>query len=148
MTRGLSKAIGVSNFVRFHLDEMVPYFSEIATNQVEMHPYLQRHTLCHAYRTAGIGMTAYRPIAKGAFNGDATLKAIGAKHGKSASQVALKWLVQRDIVAIPKAGSKKHLEENIALFDFTLDDDDLAAIAALDQSKRYCTPDSLPVYDD
>lgn len=146
--KGLVKGIGVSNFVRFHLKEMEPYLDEIVTNQVEMHPYLQRKELKKAYEEAGISITAYRPIAKGAFVEDATLTAIGEKYHKTPSQVALRWLIQNDIVAIPKASTLAHLKENIDIFDFSLEEEEVKAIDELDQSRRYCTPSGLPVYDD
>lgn len=146
--KGQVKAIGVSNFVRFHFQELAPYQFPIVTNQIEMHPYLQRKKLVAECKKLGITITAYRPLAKGAFEEDSVLKAIGAHHGKSASQVALRWLVQQDIVAIPKAGSLKHLKENLDIFNFQLSSDEMKQIEKLDAGRRYCNPAEFPVYED
>jgi 2,5-diketo-D-gluconate reductase B len=145
---GVVHAIGVSNFVRFHFQELESRHFPIMTNQIEMHPYLQRRALVEYCKQHGIGITAYRPLAKGAFEEDPVLTAIGTQHGKSASQVALRWLVQQDIVAIPKAGDPKHLRDNLAIFDFVLTEQEMKKIAGLDSNKRYCNPSDLPVYED
>ena len=142
------RSIGVSNFVRSHLDALGPRHFPIATNQIELHPYLQRRELADCCKKWGIGITAYRPLAKGAFENDPVLTEIGAKHGKSASQTALRWLVQQDIAAIPKASSLKHLRENAEIFDFSLSPKEMERIHALDSGKRFCAPDNLPLFSD
>lgn len=104
----------------------------ILTNQIEMHPYFQRKSLQSVCRDMGISLTAYRPLAKGAFEQDDVLIKIGEKYGKTPSQIALKGLVQQDIAAIPKASNLKHLQDNMAIFDFILDHQDLKLIDCLD----------------
>jgi 2,5-diketo-D-gluconate reductase B len=138
--KGLVKHIGVSNFVRSHLKEIAPYHFPILTNQIELHPYLQRKLLVAACKKMKIAITAYRPLAKGAFEDDPTLKAIGEKYGKTPSQIALRWLVQQDIAVIPKAGTLRHLKDNIDLFDFSLTKKEMTVIEGLDQNKKYCLP--------
>lgn len=146
--KGMIRAIGLSNFVRFHLEALDSYHFPILTNQIEMHPYLQRRLLVDACKKRGIQVTAYRPLAKGAFESDPTLQKIGKQHGKSPSQVALRWLVQQTIAAIPKAATLQHLKDNIDVFDFTLTDEEMGQIDTLDQGKRFCTPDGMPIYED
>lgn len=146
--KGSVKSIGVSNFVRSHLNHLAPYHFPILTNQIEMHPYLQRKELVQECKKNGITVTAYRPLAKGAFDTDATLQQIGVKYDKSPAQIALRWLVQQDIVAIPKAAKWDHLKENMEIFDFTLDKEDLKKIDTLDSGARFCSPEGIVIPED
>jgi len=146
--KGLVRNIGVSNFVRFHLEALEPFHFPIITNQIEMHPYLQRRLLVETCKRMGIEVTAYRPLAKGAFEKDTTLQKIGKAHGKSPSQIALKWLVQQDIAVIPKASSLEHLKTNFDIFDFQLTSEEMEAIRQLDSGERYCAPEGYPTYED
>jgi diketogulonate reductase-like aldo/keto reductase len=82
----------------------------------------------------GLALVAYSPIAKGHVRGDETLAAIGRTHGKSASQVCLRWLVQQGVVAIPRTSKVERLSENIDIFDFMLSEDEMVAISALSRS--------------
>lgn len=145
---GKVQRIGVSNFVRFHFDELESFHFPIMNNQIEMHPYLQRKLLVAYAKKHQIPLTAYRPIAKQAIVEDSVLIQIGKKYGKTPVQIALRWLIGQDIVVIPKASQKAHLEENIEIFDFALDDEDFALIATLDRDERFCKPGNLPLYDD
>lgn len=140
------KNMGVSNFVRKHLPTLKKY--PILTNQIELHPYLQRRELVQAYKNAGIGITAYRPLAKGAFEKDETLIEIGKRHNKTASQIALKWIVDQNIAVIPKAASQKHLKENWEIFDIELSREETKQIDALDRGARFCAPEGLTVLQD
>lgn len=140
------KQIGVSNFVRSHLPILKRF--PILTNQIEMHPYLQRRELVKAYKAAGIGITAYRPVAKGAFEKDEILIAIGKKHHRTPSQIALKWIVDQDIGVIPKASNPLHLKQNLDIFSIRLDPEDTAKIDALNKGERFCAPDGLPIMED
>ncbi len=146
--KGAARFIGVSNFVRFHLEALAPHHFPLFTDQIEMHPYLQRRLLVKTCREMGIKITAYRPLAKGAFEKDPVLQEIGKTYGKTPSQVVLRWLVQQDIAAIPKASTLEHLKKNIEIFDFTLSDADMRAIDQLDSGQRFCAPEGLPVYED
>lgn len=145
---GVIRNIGISNFVISHLEMLDPYHLPIFTNQIEMHPYLQRKELVKECLKRGIKVTAYRPLAEGAFEKDPVMVKIGQKHKKTASQVALRWLTQQNIVAIPKAAKLQHLKDNLQILDFELDPQDFKDIETLDRGQRYCAPEGLPVYDD
>lgn len=142
--KGLIRFIGVSNFVRFHLDELAPYHFPVLTNQIELHPYLQRKLLVQKCKEMGISITAYRPLAKGAFEDDPVLQKIGKKYGKTASQIVLRWLVQQDFYAIPKAASLQHLKDNLNIFDFSLTDAEMEIINGLDAGKDIALLTELP----
>ncbi|CAN7254747.1 aldo/keto reductase [Acidovorax sp. LjRoot117] len=132
---GKLRAIGVSNF---HPDRLmdIEAFNEIApaVNQVEVNPFQQQLESVPFMKEIGVQAEAWAPFAEGR-NGlfqNEVLLAIGARYGKSAGQVVLRWLVQRGIVALAKSVRKERMAENIAIFDFSLDDEDMARIAALD----------------
>lgn len=131
---GLTKLIGVSNFVRSHLQLLEGF--PIATNQIELHPYYQRRALVAMCEKMGISLTAYRPVAKGAFETDQTMLKIGRKLGKTPSQIALKWLLQKGYIVIPKASNLKHLKDNISL-DFELSPEEMETIDHLEKGQRY-----------
>ena len=103
-------------------------------NQIETHPFFQRHADQEILRERGIQMEAWGGFAEGRNDlfADPTLTAIGEGHGKSVGQVVLRWLTQRDIVTIPKSVRRERMEENIDVFDFTLTDDEMARIATMD----------------
>lgn len=132
---GKLRAIGVSNFTDVQLANLAE-FNEIApmVNQIEVHPFCQqtdREALLNEY---GVRMEAWAPLAEaknGIFENE-TLKAIGAKYGKTVAQVILRWHVQRGVVAIPKSVHKERIEENFNIWDFQLSQEDMDAIAALD----------------
>ena len=133
---GRIRAIGVSNF---YPDRLVDFalHNEItpAVNQIETHPFHQQVEAEKWLEEFKVQPEAWGPFAEGK-NGlftNEVLAGIGRKHGKSVAQVVLRWLVQRNIVAIPKSVRRERMAENFAVFDFVLDGDDLAAIAALDQ---------------
>jgi 2,5-diketo-D-gluconate reductase A len=132
---GLTRAIGVSNF---HPDRLVDLIenNEVtpAVNQIETHPYFQRHADQEVMRARGVQLESWGPFAEGR-NGlfsDPTLTEIGAGHGASVAQVVLRWLVQRDVVVIPKSVRRDRMAENFDVFGFSLTDDEMARIAALD----------------
>jgi 2,5-diketo-D-gluconate reductase B len=128
---GKTRFIGVSNFTTRLLDEAVKH-ADILCDQVEYHPFLSQRAVLGATRKHGLFLTAYSPVARGQVNDDATLQKVGKKYGKSAAQVALRWLVEQDnVAAIPKAGSRAHMQANLAIFDFALAPEDRAAIDAL-----------------
>lgn len=136
--RGLIQNLGVSNFAIKHLKKLESYKFPILNNQVELHPYLQQDELQKYCAEHHISVTAYRPIRQ--VWRDPVLKRIGDAHGKSTSQVALRWFVQKGIVAIPKATSQEHLKENIEIFDFELSPQEMQAIHSLDRNERSLNP--------
>ncbi len=128
---GKTRFIGVSNFTTTLLDEAVRH-ADIVCDQVEYHPFLRQGAVLGAVKKHGLLLTAYSPVARGQVPSDQRLQAIGKKYGKSAAQVALRWLIEQDnVAAIPKAGSRAHMQANIEIFDFALAPEDRAAIDAL-----------------
>jgi 2,5-diketo-D-gluconate reductase A len=132
---GVIKAIGVSNFYPDRLVDLVDH-NEItpAINQIETHPYFQRADYQELMRDRGVQIESWGPFAEGRNNlfFDPVLSEIGAAHGKSVAQVVLRWLIQRDVVVIPKSVRADRMAENIDVFDFQLTDDEMTRIAAMD----------------
>ncbi|WP_231990788.1 aldo/keto reductase [Natronobacterium gregoryi] len=125
--------IGVSNFGVDDL-ERARNLSEtpIVTNQVKYHPYHHQDDLLEYCTDESVCLTAHTPLAEGAVPGDDRLEEIGKAYGKSAAQVALRWLVQQPpVVAIPKASRPKHAEANAAIFEFELTDEEMDAVGDL-----------------
>ncbi|SDQ64613.1 aldo/keto reductase [Natronobacterium texcoconense] len=132
-SEGVVDHIGVSNFEVGGL-ERAREISEtpIVTNQVKYHPYHHQDDLLEYCANEGVCLTAYSPLAEGAVPGDDRLLEIGEKYGKSAAQVALRWLVQQpSVAAIPKAASPDHIESNAAVFDFELTDEEMGVVGDL-----------------
>ena len=132
---GKVKAIGVSNFYPDRFID-IHHFAEIkpAVNQVETHVFQQQKTAKEYLKKCGAQIESWGPFAEGKndyFN-NPVLKEIGAKHGKSAAQVALRFLMQSDVVVISKSTHKERMEENFNVFDFTLTAEEMSAIEALD----------------
>ncbi|WP_411699965.1 aldo/keto reductase [Conyzicola sp.] len=134
---GRARSIGVSNFTTAHLENLLAHSVETPViNQVEIQPWLQQRGLREFDARHGIVTESWSPLARGRVLGDPTLEAIGEKHGKSSAQVVLRWHVQQGLVVIPKSNSIERIRENSRVFDFVLDDTDLAAIAALETGER------------
>jgi len=149
---GRVRYIGVSNFTADQLAQACGIVGDnrIATNQVEFHPYLGQARLSEAMHQLGIALTAYMPLAKGEVVDDPVLAAIGRAHGKTAAQVALRWLVeQQGVAAIPATSKPEHAHANLGIFDFELRADEVERIEALRKDRRICAPGSLsPDWDD
>lgn len=130
---GLTRHVGVANFNIAMLDEAIALCPEpLVTLQVECHPYLDQSKVIAACRERGLVLTAYCPLARGRIKGDPVLAEIGRRHGKTGAQVALRWLMQQQIIAaIPRSSNAARIAENIDVFDFELDDDDMRRIGAL-----------------
>jgi diketogulonate reductase-like aldo/keto reductase len=129
---GVARHVGVSNFDTALIEQATKLSTEpLANNQIELHPYLDQTKTIAASRKAGMSVTAYSPIARGRIKGDALLLRIGKAHGKTAPQVCLRYLVQQDIIVIPKTSRAERLKENAAIFDFTLTPAEMKEIAAL-----------------
>ena len=134
---GRARSIGVSNFHTHHLDRLLAETDVVpAVNQVELHPWLVQ-TEVRAYNAAhGIRTEAWSPLARGRAIGDPALGTIGARYGRSAAQVVLRWQLQLGNIVIPKSVTPERIRENLDVFDFTLADDDVAEISALDAGER------------
>ncbi len=130
---GLTRGIGLSNFPSNLLKEAAQLSeAPLITDQVEYHPYLSQQTVLQTLRDMGGALTAWSPIAQGRVVKDPVLNAIGAAHGKTASQVTLRWLVQQEgVIAIPRTTNAGRAAENLAVFDFQLSDAEMAAIFEL-----------------
>lgn len=148
---GLTRHIGVANFNIAMLDEAIRLCPEpLVTLQVECHPYLDQSKVIAACRERGVVLTAYCPLARGRIQGDTVLTEIGRRYGKTGAQVALRWLMQQDIIAaIPRSSNAARIAENIDVFDFELDADDMRRIGALKRPEgRTANPvGRAPVWD-
>ena len=129
---GLTRHIGISNFTVALIEEALKVTTEpLVCDQFECHPFLDQSKLIAACRKYGLAVVAYSPIARGDARKNDVLKRIGAAHKKTATQVCLRFLVQQDIVVIPRTSKLERLSENAAIFDFTLSDDEMNEIAKL-----------------
>ena len=132
---GLAKAIGVSNFYPAILTNLCENVDVIpAVNQVELHPFFVQEDAVKLMKEYGIVPQAWGPLAEGKHGifTDTELVNIGKKYGKSAAQVVLRWNTQRGVSIIPKSTHRERIEENLNIWDFTLTDDEMAAISAKD----------------
>jgi D-xylose reductase len=150
---GLVKNIGVCNLNISLLRDVLSYASiRPAVHQVELHPYLTQQRLLRYCQQENIAVTAFSPFGAGSYvplnmagadeslHDDETVKAIAAAHDRTTGQIALRWAVQRGTVAIPKTQTLLHLEENFRIYDFTLSDEDMAKIDALNRDRRFNDP--------
>ncbi|MBS9478065.1 aldo/keto reductase [Ancylobacter radicis] len=129
---GKTRFIGVSNQNIAQMTQSAALSrAPIVTNQIEAHPYLDQSAVAAAAKALGVSITAYFGMADGAVPRDPLLREIGARHGKSAAQVALRWLIQLGYIALSKTARPERVAENIAIFDFALTDEDMARIGTL-----------------
>ena len=134
---GRARAIGVSNFLVHHLqDVMADARIMPMVDQVEFHPRLQQPELQTFCRAHHIQLEAWRPLMKGQVLAIPELAALGEKYGKSAVQITLRWMIQRGVVTIPKSANKKRIFSNSDIFDFEIDEADMALIDSLDRNER------------
>ncbi len=136
--QGKIRDFGVSNYTIHHLEDMLKLGIKIPYNQVEFHPYLYQKKLQDFCLNHQIQIIAYRPLGKGEMLNDPLFKQIGEKYSKTATQIILRWIIQKNIPAIVKTNSKKHLEENLAIFDFKLMEEDMQLLDGLNRDKRFC----------
>src|SRR5580692_2473965 len=146
---GRTRAIGVANFNIALLKTVVEEIgAPIACNQVEYHVMLDQTPLRKYMSAHSIPLVAYCPLAQGRVASDETLAAIGRKHGASAAQVALKWLLDQDgVAAIPKASRAESQRANLDALHVGLDDEDRQAIAGLPKDTRFVNPGFAPAWD-
>lgn len=148
--QGLTRAIGVSNF---NIDLMqraidVVGADAIATNQVELHPYLQNRKLAEFANSQRIALTSYMTLAYGKVLSDPVIVEIARKHDATPAQVALAWAMQLGYAVIPSSTKRENLASNLLATSLRLSDDDMARIATLDRGERLTDPDSLaPAWD-
>ncbi|WP_313642892.1 2,5-didehydrogluconate reductase DkgB [Stenotrophomonas sp.] len=146
---GLTKAIGVSNFTIDLTRQAIAILGAdaIATNQIEVHPYLQNRALIAYLREQGIPVTAFMSLAYGAVLKDPVIQAIADKHQASTAQVALAWALQQDYAVIPSSTKRENLAGNLQAVQLRLDAEDMARIAELDRGERVANPGIAPAWD-
>jgi 2,5-diketo-D-gluconate reductase B len=146
---GLAKNIGVANFPTALIEEAATLASEpIAALQIETHPYLDQTKVIAAARKHGMAVVGYCPLARGKVPADETLQKVGRAHGKTASQVALRFLEQHGIIPIPRTSKRERLAENLGSLDFTLSEAEMAEIGKLQRPDgRIVSPPHAPQWD-
>jgi len=134
---GKARAIGVSNFRPAHLDRLAEETSVVpAVNQIELHPALQQTELRAYHQEHGIATEAWSPLAQAEVLDDPVLTDLAEKHGRTAAQVVLRWHIQLGTIVFPKSSSPERIKQNIDVFGFELDDEDMTAIGKLDAGRR------------
>lgn len=139
---GLARSIGVCNFNINHLQRLLDETGVLpVVNQIELHPRFQQAQLREFHQEHDIVTEAWSPLGQGVLWNNPTLNALARKHGRSVAQIMLRWHVQLGNMVIPKSVTPSRLVENFAVFDFSLSDDDMQAIAALDSADGRTGPD-------
>ena len=134
---GRARSIGVSNFHEAHLRKIIDETGVIpAINQIELHPWLPQTHLRDIDARLGIKTEAWSPLGSGRLIDDPVIAEVAAKHGKSPAQVMVRWSMQLGNIVLPKSVTPERIEQNIDVFDFVLDDADMAAIATLESGRR------------
>jgi len=135
---GRTRAIGVSNFLKHHLEELLPEAKIVPmVNQVECHPYLVQQDLQDFCRLHNIWYEAWSPMMRGEITKVPLMNQLAKKYGKTEAQIVLRWDLQKGIITIPKSVHKERIEENAKIFDFELSADDIQKIDSLDRDKRF-----------
>ena len=148
--QGLTRAIGVSNFTIALLQQAIDIVGrgQLATNQVELSPYLQNRKLAEFARLQGVPITSYMTLAYGKVLSDPVLVKIAESHGATTAQVALAWAMQQGYAVIPSSTRRENLASNLKARDLRLSDAEMAQIAGLDRNERQANPASLaPAWD-
>jgi 2,5-diketo-D-gluconate reductase B len=147
--QGLTGAIGVSNFTNAQLAQAIDAVgaANIATNQVELHPFLQNRGVAAFARSHGIHVTAYMPLAYGKAVQDAAIQAIAARIGATPAQVTLAWLMAKGHAVIPSSTRRENLAANLGSLDLRLSAADSETIDGLERGERLVSPDFAPAWD-
>lgn len=147
--QGLTREIWVSNFTVAQLKQAIDILGPgaIAHQQIEVHPLLQNRKVVEFCKAHGIAVTAYMPLAYGKVLSEPLLMEIGKRHGVSAAQVSLAWLLAQNMAVIPSSTKREHQTANLAALDITLSSEEMAAIATLDRGERCANPDFAPAWD-
>jgi 2,5-diketo-D-gluconate reductase A len=139
---GRARSIGVSNFNISHLQRLLDETGMLpVVNQIELHPRFQQAELREFHARHGIRTQAWSPLGRGALWEEPVLTAVALKHGRSVAQVMIRWHIQLGNMVIPKSVTPARIRENFQVYDFALDDEDMAAIAALDRADGRNGPD-------
>ncbi|MCS3804561.1 2,5-diketo-D-gluconate reductase B [Chromobacterium alkanivorans] len=147
--QGLTRRIGVSNFTIAHLRQALAALGpgEIASQQVEAHPFLQNRKLLDFCREQEVPVTAYMPLAYGKVMAEPLLQRIAARHQASPAQVALAWLLRRGLSVIPSSTRRANLAANLEAEALSLSEADMDAIAGLERGERLANPELSPRWD-
>ena len=147
---GLTRHIGVSNFTVALIAEAVQLATEpLVVDQIEWHPFIDQSKVRAVCRRYGLAATAYSPIARGRIAGNDVLERIAAAHGKTAAQVSLRFLIQEGGIVIPRTSRPERLAENLAIFDFVLNEQEMEGIRALaNPDGRIVDWSSAPAWDE
>lgn len=148
--QGLTKAIGISNFTIAQTRKAIEILGAdaIATNQIEIHPYLQNRLLVKFLQDNGIHVTAYMSLAYGEVIKDPAIQAIAGRHQATPAQIALAWAVQQGYSVIPSSTKRENLSSNLEAAAIRLTDEDMAQIAKLDRGHRLANPEGIaPAWD-
>ncbi|UJQ93623.1 2,5-didehydrogluconate reductase DkgB [Mariluticola halotolerans] len=147
--KGMTRLIGVSNFTIDLLKQAETILGKgaLATNQIELHAYMQNRKLADFCKSIGLPVTAYLPLAGARLVDDPVIGKIAARHNAEASQVALAWLMQKGYIVIPKSGHPDRIRSNFAATKLTLTPDDISEIDALDRNERIVDPAHAPDWD-
>lgn len=139
---GRVASIGVSNFRAEDLARIIDATGVVpAVNQIELHPRFQQRALRAVNDAHGIRTESWSPLGQGQMLDDPVIATIAAKHGRTAAQVIIRWHIDSGLIVIPKSATPKRLDENIAVFDFALDAEDMRQIAGLDRADGRIGPD-------
>jgi diketogulonate reductase-like aldo/keto reductase len=131
--RGYARSIGVSNFSIGELDELLAVAdTPPVVNQVQFSPFEYRRALLQGCERRGVVIEAYSPLGTGRHLGDDRVRQIADRLGRTPAQVLVRWCLERDLVVLPKSTRRERIDQNAQVFDFTLSDDDVAALDALD----------------
>jgi 2,5-diketo-D-gluconate reductase A len=134
---GRVRSIGVSNFKETALREIIDVTGVVpVVNQIELHPWLPQLDMRAVHAEYGIATESWSPLASGQLIGDQLLATIAAKHGVSTAQVMIRWHLQQGLIVLPKSVTPSRIAENIDVFGFELDAEDMAAIATLESGRR------------
>jgi 2,5-diketo-D-gluconate reductase A len=145
---GRARSIGVSNFQVAHLERLAAETETVpAVNQIEAHPFFHNDDVRAYGAEHGIATEAWAPIAKGKVGDDETIRAVADEVGRTPAQVALRWHMQRGDIVFPKSVTPARIVENFALFDFELDDDQMARVGSLDRGEDGRTGPNPDVFD-
>jgi diketogulonate reductase-like aldo/keto reductase len=129
LEEGKCRAIGVSNYMIWHLEELLSHSSTIpAVNQVEFHPYLYLKDLLDFCHSHDIRLESYSPLTKGEKLDDPRLASLASKYSKTPAQILIRWVLQKGVIVIPKSSRKERIEENADVFDFTISPEDMNAL--------------------
>ena len=147
--QGLTEFIGVSNFTIKHMQEAITAIGaeHIASNQIEIHPFLQNRKLVNFLQQQGIRITAYMPLAYGKVMQEPVIKKIAEAHNSTAAQIALAWSLQQGFAVIPSSTKRENLQSNLLATSIRLNDDEMKAIAELDNNERIANPGFSPEWD-